>query len=129
MSRSTWTLPIPRKLHNLRDNGTVGNLGDKLLVGMCAWLAFAGAVAAVAITACSIFPATARSVDHAMPAAGGRPERQAHLVGLAQSGGDLKRAVRLTRRSRSRTLGQLRSWTDEGFTMPAQATYRVVPTP
>jgi hypothetical protein len=129
MPRPTRTQLIPRNPHNPRSHGAIGSLGDKLLVSICAWLAFAGVVAAVAITACSIFPATASSVDHTVPPAGGRPQRQARLAGLTQSGGDLKRAVRLTRRSQSRSLGQLRSWTDEGLTIPAQATYRVLATP
>ncbi len=87
----------------------------QILVPVCACLALAGAIAAAAAAACSIFPATAVRVDR--PTAGRivHGQTSARPVGLDHGGGDIKRAPRLTRRSKRRHHGQLQAWTDVGM--------------
>jgi hypothetical protein len=77
-------------------------------LGAC--LALAGAAAAAAAAAFSIFPATAIRVDRPVPG-----QASVRSIGLDHGGGDMKRAPRLTRRSRRRQHGQLQAWTDSGM--------------
>jgi hypothetical protein len=101
----------------------------KILTTLLASLALAGAVAAAAAAAFAIVPVTASRIDAGkLPAS---PVKQVRSVGLDHGGGDLKRAPRLTRRSRRRSAGQLQSWADTGLIVldrPArQVACRVLP--
>jgi hypothetical protein len=85
---------------------------SKILTAIFVGLALAGAFAAAVAAVFAIFPATASRLDTG-PLPGG-PVKQARSVGLDHYGGDLKRAVRLTRRSRRRLAGP-QSWAETGL--------------
>jgi hypothetical protein len=67
----------------------------------------------------SFIPATSIKVDPAMHAPGG-PLRPARAVGLDHTGGDLRRAPRVTRRAMRLGLGM--PWLDGTAALPKQAT-------
>jgi hypothetical protein len=101
----------------------------RILTNLFASLALAGAVAAAVAAAFAIVPVTASRLDRGpLPTT---PVREARVVGLEHGGGDLKRAPRLTSRSRRRGRGQLQSWADAGLIVidrPArQVACRVLP--
>jgi hypothetical protein len=117
--------------NNPRSSQPSRTSGHGFLVGLCASLALAGVVAAaaaVAAAALSILPANASAVKNLMPMPGRGPVRHDGLIGLNHSGGDLRRAVRLTRSARRISRGQFRTWADRDLIMPVQATYQVMPT-
>ena len=95
---------------------------EKVLVNLGCFLALAGALAAAAAAVFSIIPATSVKVDPAMHAPAG-PLRPARLVGLDHTGGDLRRAVRLTRRATRLGFGQ--PWTDGIAALIKPTTYSV----
>ena len=101
-------------------------LRSKFVLNIFVCLALAGALAAAVAAACSIIPATAVRLD-ATPVPTGGVIRQVRSVGLDRCGGDLKRAPRLTRRSRRRQLG-LRSWAEDGLIVPEQVIHQVIAT-
>ncbi len=99
------------------DDGAPGSNLTKIRNSLLAGLALAGVFAAALTAAFAIYPVTASRLA-AVPLAAG-PVTQGRLVarpvGLEHCGGDLRRAVRLTRRARRRLTGQLQSWADAGL--------------
>lgn len=120
MSRYPRTSIVPARTHTPR---SARSFREKILVEMGTILALSGAIAAAAAAVFSIVPATSVKVDPAMRAPTS-PLRQARLVGLDHTGGDLRRAPRLTRRARRLGLGQ--PWTDGIAAVPRRATYSVL---
>lgn len=96
---------------------------EKILIELGTLLALSGVAAAAAAAVFSIIPATSVKVDPAMHAPAG-PLRPARLVGLDHSGGDLRRAPRLTRRATRLGFGQ--PWTDGITGLLRQASYSVI---
>ena len=122
--------PNPNDPDNPRSSRPSRTSGHRFLVSLCASLALAGVVtatAAVAAAALSILPASTSGIDHLMPMSGRAPARHEGLIGLNHSGGDLRRAPRLTRYARRIGLGQFRTWADGELVRPDQAVYRVFP--
>ena len=122
--------PGSPNLNDPRSSSPSRASGHRFLVGLCASLALAGlltATAAVAAAALSILPASTSGLDHLMPMSGRAPARHEGLIGLNHSGGDLRRAPRLTRYASRIGLGQFRTWADGEFVRPGQAIYRVLP--
>lgn len=119
MSRHSRTFDSPLSPRTLRPTR---GFREKILVNLGTLLALSGAIAAAAAAVFSIIPATSVKVDPTMRAPVG-PLRQARLVGLDHSGGDLRRAPRLTRRARR--LGFGTPWMDGIAALPRQASYSV----
>src|SRR5260221_11165449 len=71
----------------------------KPLVHICAVLAVAGVIAAAVAAGLSTTPAGVSRLDRAAPVAPAHQTRQGGAVGLDHAGGDLRRAVRVTRRT------------------------------
>lgn len=120
MSRYPRTTNTPATTHSPRP---ARSFREKILVDLGTILALSGAIAAAAAAVFSIIPATSVKVDPAVRVPAG-PLRQARLVGLDHSGGDLRRAPRLTRRARRLGFGQ--PWTDGIAAVPRRATYSVL---
>lgn len=98
------------------------SLRHAILLYLGTILALSGAVAAAVAAVFSIIPATSVKVDPAIRAPAS-PWR-ARLVGLDHTGGDLRRAPRLTRRAVRLGLGM--PWMDGTAGLPKRATYSVV---
>lgn len=120
MSRYSRTTNAPARTHTPRPPRSIR---EKILIELGTFLALSGVLAGAAAAVFSIFPATSVKVDPAMHAPAG-PLRPARLVGLDHSGGDLRRAPRLTRRARRLGFGQ--PWTDGITGLLRQASYSVV---
>jgi hypothetical protein len=73
-------------------------------------MVLAGIGAATAATAIASTPAEAAKVDVSYLIVHGRSVRQAGSVGLDHSGGDLRRAVKITRRAQSDPTVKRASW-------------------
>jgi len=99
------------------------SLGQRFLVNLGTFLALSGAFAAAAAAVFSIIPATSIKVDPALRGPAG-PMKPARLVGLDHSGGDLRRAPRLTRRARRLGVGM--PWMDGTAALPRKAAYSVM---
>ena len=120
MSRYSRTTNAPARSHTPRPTR---GCREKILANVGTFLALSGVLAAAAAAVFSIIPATSVKVDPAMRAPAG-PLRPARLVGLDHSGGDLRRAPRLTRRATRLGFGQ--PWTDGIAGLLRQASYSVV---
>lgn len=119
MSRHSRTHGIPPCPH---DTQPIGSCRQRFLVSLCCFLALTGALAGAVAAIFSIIPATSIKVDPTMRGPAG-PFKQAR-VGLDHTGGDLRRAPRLTRRARRLGFGM--PWTDGVVGLPRQATYSVL---
>lgn len=113
----------PHILASTHDTHPKAGFRQRILFNLCCLLALTGAVAGAAAAMFSIIPATSIKVDPAMHGPGG-PLRPARLIGLDHTGGDLRRAPRLTRRARR--LGSGTPWTEGSAALPRQAAYSVV---
>lgn len=120
MSRCSRTTNAPARTHTPRPTR---DFREKILANLGTLLALSGVLAAAAAAVFSIIPATSVKVDPATRAPAG-PLRPARLVGLDHSGGDLRRAPRLTRRAKRLGFGQ--PWTDGTAGLSRQVTYSVV---
>jgi len=120
MSRHFRTHGIPPCPHHTHPTASCK---QKFLVNLCCLLVLTGALAGAAAAMFSIIPATSIKVDPTMPGPAG-PFKPARLVGLDHTGGDLRRAPRLTRRARRLGFGM--PWTDGIAGLPRQANYAVL---
>ncbi|HEX6933413.1 MAG TPA: hypothetical protein VF162_14805 [Streptosporangiaceae bacterium] len=96
--------------------------GGILLARAGAILALAGVLAAAAAAALSATPSGAHKLDAPGPALSGRRVPQVRAVGLDHAGGDLKRSVRVTRRTSRNRAAQRMSWAGVALIIPRQAT-------
>ena len=119
MSRHSRTPGIPACTHGAH---STPSCKKRLLVHLCCLLALTGALAGAAAAMFSIIPSTSIKVDPTMSGPAG-PFKPARLVGLDHTGGDLRRAPRLTRRARRLGFGS--PWIDGTVGLPRQATYSV----
>jgi hypothetical protein len=120
MSRYSRTPDIPTTTRSAHSRA---GCRRKILVTFCSFLALTGALAGAVAAMFSIIPATSIKVDPAMRTPAG-PLRPARLVGLDHTGGDLRRAPRLTRRARRLGFGM--PWTDGIAAVPKHVTYSVL---
>ncbi len=96
--------------------------GTSLLSHIGAVLALAGVVAATVAAGLSATPAGASKLDRATKAARSSRVPQVRRVGLDHTGGDMKRAVRVTRRASKNRAAQRLSWAGVALIVPRQAT-------
>ena|SRR5215813_277552 len=95
----------------------------KVLVRICAVLAVAGVIAAAVAAGLSTTPAGVSKIDSAAPAIPAHHQtRQGGGVGLDHAGGDLRRAVRVTRRTSGNLSAQGLSWAGVSLIIPRQVT-------
>ena len=94
----------------------------KALTHICAVLAVAGVIAAAVAAGLSTTPAGVSRLDRAAPATPAHQTRQAGPVGLDHAGGDLRRAVRVTRRTSGNLSAQGLSWAGVALIIPRQVT-------
>ena len=87
-----------------------GNARGRTLASVGAGLALAGATAVTAAAGFAATPMGAARLDGSGPVAPPQPTHQARVVGLDRLGGDLKRSVRVTRRSGRNRSAQRQSW-------------------
>jgi hypothetical protein len=85
-------------------------------------LALAGTVAATAATGLTTTPVGASRIERAAPTTPAEPIHQVGAVGLDHAGGDLKRAVRVTRRTSCNMSAQNLSWAGVALIIPRQVT-------
>jgi hypothetical protein len=102
----------------------------KALVYLGAGLALAGAGTATAAAGFSASPAGAARLDVASAAVAGQPAHQARVSAVTgHAGGDLRRSVRLTRRSHGIHRSQRQSWADVSLIVAKQTTPSVASGP
>jgi hypothetical protein len=95
----------------------------KALVRIGAILAVAGVIAAAVAAGLSATPAGVSRLDRAAPALPAHHQtRQGGGVGLDHAGGDLRRAVRVTRRTNGNLSAQGLSWAGVALIIPRQVT-------
>ncbi len=94
----------------------------KPLVHICAVLAVAGVIAAAVAAGLSTTPAGVSRLDRAAPSTPAHQTRQGGAVGLDHAGGDLRRAVRVTRRTSGNLSAQGLSWAGVALIIPRQVT-------
>ena len=94
----------------------------KALARIGAALALAGTVAATAAAGLSATPVGISRLDRAAPATPAQPIRHVQAVGLDNAPGDLKRAVRVTRRTSGNRSAQGLSWAGVALIIPRQVT-------
>jgi len=94
----------------------------KALAYIGAVLAVAGVIAAAVAAGLSTTPAGVSRLDRAAPVAPPHQTRQAGAVGLDHAGGDLRRAVRVTRRTGGNMAAQGLSWAGVALIIPRQVT-------
>jgi len=94
----------------------------KPLVHICAVLAVAGVIAAAVAAGLSTTPAGVSRLDRAAPATPAQPIRHVQTVGLDNAGGDLRRAVQVTRRTSGNLSAQGLSWAGVALIIPRQVT-------
>src|SRR5260221_11309088 len=92
----------------------------KPLVHICAVLAVAGVIAAAVAAGLSTTPAGVSRLDRAAPSTPAHQTRQGGAVGLDHPGGDLRRAVRVTRGTSGNHSPHGRSWAGSARIIPAQ---------
>jgi len=95
---------------------------SKALAYIGAVLALAGVLAAATAAGLSATPAGVSRIDRAAPATPGHHTRQAGGVGLDHAAGDLRRAVRVTRRTNGNLSAQALSWAGVALIIPRQVT-------
>jgi hypothetical protein len=91
----------------------------KAFAHLGAVLALAGTVAATAATGPTTTPVGASRIERAAPVT---PAEPIGAVGLDHAGGDLKRAVRVTRRTSCNMSAQSLSWAGVALIIPRQVT-------
>jgi hypothetical protein len=94
----------------------------KALSHVGAVLALAGVIAAAAAAGLSATPVGVSRLDRVAPATPAQPIHQVRAIGLDHAGGDLKRAVRVTRRSSGNWSAQGLSWAGVALIIPRQVT-------
>ena len=94
----------------------------KALVHIGAVLALAGTIAATAAAGLSTTPVGISRLDRAAPATPAQPIRHVQAVGLDNAAGDLRRAVRVTRRTSGNLSAQGLSWAGVALIIPRQVT-------
>jgi len=94
----------------------------KALVHIGAVLAVAGVIAAAVAAGLSATPAGVSKLDRPAPVTPGHQTRQGGGVGLDHAGGDLRRAVRVTRRTSGNLSAQGLSWAGVALIIPRQVT-------
>jgi hypothetical protein len=94
----------------------------KAFAHLGAVLALAGTVAATAATGLTTTPVGAARIERAAPVTPAQPIHQVGAVGLDHAGGDLKRAVRVTRRTSCNMSAQSLSWAGVALIIPRQVT-------
>jgi hypothetical protein len=94
----------------------------KALAYIGAVLALAGVLAAAVAAGLSTTPVGVSRLDRAAPATPGHQTRQAGGVGLDHAAGDLRRAVRVTRRTNGNLSAQALSWAGVALIIPRQVT-------
>ena len=94
----------------------------KTLVHICAVLAVAGVIAAGVAAGLSTTPVGISRLDRAAPATPAQPIRHVQAVGLDNAAGDLRRAVRVTRRTSGNLSAQGLSWAGVALIIPRQVT-------
>ena len=85
-------------------------------------LALAGTVAATVAAGLSATPVGISRLDRAAPATPAQPIRHVQAVGLDNAAGDLRRAVRVTRRTSGNLSAQGLSWAGVALIIPRQVT-------
>jgi len=95
---------------------------SKALVYIGAALALAAIIAAAAAAGLAATPVGVARLDGAAPATPGHQTRQSGGVGLDHAVGDLRRAVRVTRRTSGNLSAQALSWAGVALIIPRQVT-------
>jgi hypothetical protein len=94
----------------------------KALAHIGAVLALAGVIAAAVAAGLAATPTGVSKLDRAAPVTPAHQTRQAGAIGLDHAAGDLRRAVRVTRRTSGNLSAQALSWAGVALIIPRQVT-------